>query len=449
MSTPTWRRAAATAAALAVAVPLASCAAAGDAASDRISVLMVGNPQMTDLQELTEQHFTAETGLAVDFTVLPENELRDRVAQDLAAGVSKYDVISINSSETPYYADLGWLQDLTAYTEQDPAFDVDDVLPSMLTTYSASDGGIHGIPFYGESSFVMYRTDLFEAAGITMPEHPTWDQIAEYAAALDSGDTAGICLRGQPAAGQMFAPLGTIVNTFGGTWFTEDWEPQVDSPEFTEAVQFYVDLVRDSGETGAAQAGFTECLNLFGQGKAAMWYDATAGAGLVENPETSTVAGKVGYAYAPTKLTDYSGWIAGWGWGVPKNSAKADAAWEFISWASSAGYEELVGSEIGWSNVPDGKRESTYSNADYLAHAGAYAPIVLDSIKSIDPRDPGVQPRPTIGTIFVAIPEFSLLATRTAEQINAILAGQADSVADALAVGQELAIPIGQEYAGE
>lgn len=428
------------------AIALAGCSGGADETATSIKVLMVGNPQMTDLQELTAKNFTAETGIQVDFTVLPENELRDRVAQDLAAGVSQYDVINVNSSETPYYADLGWLADLTSHAEEDEAFDLADMLPSMVTTYSSSDGAISGIPFYGESAFVMYRKDLFEAAGIEMPERPTWDQIAEYAAALDTDDTAGICLRGQPAAGQMFAPLGSMVNTFGGTWFDEDWNAQVDSPEFAEAVQFYVDLVRDHGENGAAQAGFTECLNVFGQGKAAMWFDATAAAGLVENPETSEVAGKVGYAFAPTKLTDNSGWLAGWGWGVPKSSGNLDAAWQFISWASSADYEELVGEEIGWGNVPDGKRASTYENAGYLDHAGEYAPLVLESIRAVDPWNPGTQPRPTIGTLFVAIPEFGLLATRTAEQINAILAGQSDDVGAALELGQQLAEEVAATY---
>lgn len=450
VTTSILRRAVAGLAAVAVATSLAACAgSSGGSGSKTISVLMVGNPQMTDLQSLTKEFFTAETGITVDYTVLPENEERNKVSQDLAAGTSQYDVINVNSSETPYYADLGWLANLTSLAKDDESFDWEDLIPSMLTTYSASNGDIYGIPFYGETSVVMYRKDLFQAAGITMPEHPTWDQIAEYAAQLNSPTTAGICLRGQPNVGQIFAPLGTVVNTFGGTWFTQDWEAEVNSPEFTSAVQFYVDLIKNYGETGAAQAGFTECLNLFGQGKAAMWYDASAAAGLLQNATTSTVVGNVGYAYAPTKLTEYSGWVAGWGWGVPKTSKNQDAAWKFISWASSSTYENLVGTQIGWSNVPDGKRESTYSNQDYLGFAKDYAPVVLDSLKHIDPRNPGTQPRPTIGTISVAIPEFTNLGTRTGEQINAIIAGQATSVPDALDFGQQLAEEIAKEYQGK
>ena len=65
----------------------------------------------------------------------------------------------------------------------------------------------------------------------------------------------GICLRGLPGWGELFAPLTTVVNTFGGTWFTEDWQAQVNAPEFKEATNFYVDLVRAHGEPGAPQAG--------------------------------------------------------------------------------------------------------------------------------------------------------------------------------------------------
>src|SRR3712207_4608428 len=182
---------------------------------------------------------------------------------------------------------------------------------------------------------------------------------------------AGICLRGQPGWGQLFAPLTTVVNTFGGTWFTEDWQPGVDSPEFREATQFYVDLVREHGEVGAPQAGFTECLNNLIQGNAAMWYDATSAAGSLEAAD-SPVKGKIGYVAAPVVETDSSGWLYAWSWSIQQASAKKDAAWEFISWASSAEYEQLVGEELGWSKVPAGKRASTYENPDYLAEASAF-----------------------------------------------------------------------------
>jgi sorbitol/mannitol transport system substrate-binding protein len=169
----------------------------------------------------------------------------------------------------------------------------------VRASLTADDGKLYGQPFYGESSFLMYRKDVFAQEGLTMPEKPTWEQVAGLAAKADGARPGmkGICLRGQPGWGEVIAPLTTVVNTFGGTWFTKDWEARLTSPEFTEATKFYVDLVREHGESGAAQAGYAECLNNLTQGKAAMWYDATAAAGSLE-AEKSPVKGKIGYVRA-------------------------------------------------------------------------------------------------------------------------------------------------------
>jgi sorbitol/mannitol transport system substrate-binding protein len=317
-----------------------------------------------------------------------------------------------------------------------------------VTGLSGEDGNLYGMPFYGESSFLMYRKDLVAAKGLTMPERPTWQQVADIAAKLDGADPGmkGICLRGLPGWGEVFAPLTSVVNTFGGTWFTKDWKAQVNSPEFTQATKFYVNLVRAHGEAGAPQAGFTECLNAMSQGKVAMWYDATSAAGSLEDTSTSKVAGKVGYAYAPVVKTKSSGWLWAWAWAMPKTTKKADAASKFILWASSKKYENLVGSKLGWSRVPSGKRASTYQIPEYKQAAAAFGDVTLKSIQEADPANPGVQPRPTVGIQFVAVPEFADLGTKVSQEVSAAIAGQT-TVDKALADGQALAEQVGQKYA--
>lgn len=418
----------------------------GGGGPNSINVLMVNNPQMVDLQRLTAEHFTAETGITVNFTVLPENDVRDKISQEFSSQAGQYDVASLSNFEIPIYARSGWIAPMDPFIANDPGFDQDDVLAPMVESLTGDDGQVYGQPFYGESSFLMYRTDVMEEAGITMPENPTWQEVADIAARVDGmrPNMAGICLRGQPGWGQLFAPLTTVVNTFGGTWFTEDWQPQVSSPEFTEAVDFYVNLVREHGETGAPQAGFTECLNNLIQGNVAMWYDATSAAGSLEASD-SPVRGLIGYAPAPVVETDSAGWLYAWAWGIQAASEKQEAAWRFISWASSAEYEQLVGEEVGWSDVPAGKRASTYENADYLAEAGAFAEQTRAAIEAADPRDPGVQPRPAPGIQFVGIPEFPDLGTQVSQQVSSAIAGQV-SVTDALSRGQELAEDVAERY---
>ncbi len=412
-----------------------------------ITVLMVGNPQMEDLAKVTADSFTKETGITVRFTILPENELRDKVTQDVATQGGQYDVATIGAYEAPIWAKNDWLHELSSYADKDAAYDKADLLEPMVKSLSGEDGKLYAAPFYGESSFLMYNKELFAAKNLTMPERPTWQQVAQFAQQLDddAAGVSGICLRGLPGWGEVFAPLTTVVNTFGGTWFEKDWTPKVNAPEFTQATKFYVDLVKNYGEPGAPQAGFTECLNTFGQGKAAMWYDATSAAGTLEDPASSTVAGKVGYAYAPVNKTKSSGWLWAWALAMPKTTKNADAAWKFISWATGKEYEKLVGAQMGWSRLPSGKRQSTYEIPEYQKSASAFADITLSAIEEADPTNPGVQPRPALGVQFVGIPEFADLGTKVSQEVSAAIAGNT-TVEKALADGQKLAEEVAQKY---
>lgn len=437
---------------LAALVLAAGCAGAGGGGGGEggaISVLMVGNPQMEDIQKLTADSFTKQTGIKVNFTILPENELRDKVTQDVATGAGQYDVVTVGSYEVPIWAKNGWLKDMTPYVDGDAAFDKADLLEPMTQVLSGEDGKLYAIPFYGESSFLMYRKDVFQAKGLTMPERPTWTQVAQLAAQVDNAQPGmrGICLRGLPGWGELFAPLTTVVNTMGGTWYTKDWQAQVNAPEFEQATKFYVDLVRTHGEPGAAQAGFTECLNAMSQGQVAMWYDATSAAGSLEDPSTSNAAGKIGYVYAPVERTQSAGWLWTWAWAMPADSKNADNAAKFMLWASSKDYEKLVGQQLGWSRLPSGKRASTYEIPEYKQAAAAFGEITLKSIEEVDPANPGVQPRPTVGVQYVTIPEFTDVATKISQDISAAIAGNGD-VGPALENGQRLAQQAGDKYKG-
>jgi polyol transport system substrate-binding protein len=417
----------------------------GGGGANSINVLMVNNPQMVDLQKLTASHFTKETGIKVNFTVLPENDVRDKISQEFSSQAGQYDVASLSNYEIPIYAGSKWIAPLDNYIAADPKFDQADILAPM--TKSLSKGGkVYGEPFYGESSFLMYRKDVLEAKGITMPPNPTWAQVADIAAKVDGAQPgmAGICLRGQPGWGQVFAPLTTVVNTFGGTWFTKDWTAEVNGAGFRDATNFYVDLVRKHGEAGAPQAGFTECLNNLTQGKSAMWYDATSAAGSLEGTD-SPVKGKIGYAAAPVNKTKSSGWLYAWSWSIQQASSKKANAWKFISFASGKDYENAVGSELGWSRVPAGKRASTYANSEYLKVAAAFAEPTKAAIESADPTNPGVQPRPAIGIQFVDIPEFTDLGTQVSQDISSAIAGRM-SVEEALDKGQRLASDVAERY---
>jgi len=415
------------------------------AAGGTLRVLLANNPQMEPLRELTEQ-FTAETGVKVAYTTLPENDLRDKVNQEYSSQAGQYDLTSLSAFEVPIFSKNGWMAPLTDYVANDPDFDQADVFPAFTKGLTGPDGKLYGEPFYGESSFLMYRKDIFKEKGLTMPDNPTWDQVVDLAAKVDNAKPgmAGICLRGLAGWGQNLAPLNTVINTYGGQWFDTDWNAKLDSPEVKAATQMYVDLLQKSGEPGAADTGVQECINIVQQSQAAMYYDATSIAGLFEAKD-SPIKGKMGYVAAPVKETKNSGWLWTWAWGVPKSSKNPDAAWKFISWASSKKFEQTVADKYGWAKSPTGKRNSTYSNTGYTEATAAYYKQEKAALDAADPTNPGVKPNPYSGVQFVGIPEFPDLGTQVSQQIASAIAGKI-SVDEALANAQKLAEPVGAAH---
>ncbi len=367
-------------------------------------------------------------------STLEENQLRQRVTTDISTKGGQFDIMTIGTYEVPIWANLGWLVPLNF----DASYEIDDLLPAIRGGLSV-DGKLFAAPFYGESSMVMYRTDLFEQAGLDMPAAPTWDFVADAARTITDKDNEifGVCLRGKAGWGENMAFLTATANSFGARWFDEDWNPQFDQQAWADTLNFYLDLMNDAGPPGASSNGFNENLALFQSGKCGMWIDATVAASFVTNANESTVADKVGFALAPDNgLGKRGNWLWAWSLAIPAGSAKVDAAQKFISWATSKEYTELVASKEGWANVPPGTRTSLYENPAYQS-AAPFAQMTLDSINSADPTAPTVDPVPYVGVQFVAIPEFQGIATSVGQQFAAALAGTV-SAEEALTAAQRL-----------
>ncbi|MFB9925651.1 ABC transporter substrate-binding protein [Amycolatopsis halotolerans] len=424
------------------------CAGAGALGTGgrTLVVAIVSNPQMKDAISLKGEFEQANPGIKLKFVSLPENEARAKITASTATQGGEFDVVMISNYEAPQWAANGWLENLEPHMKATPGYDEADFIPSIRQSLSY-ENQMYAVPFYGESSFVVYRKDLFQKAGLDMPAHPTWQQIAGFAAKLDDKQAgiAGICLRGKPGWGESLAPFTTMANTFGGQWFDKDWNAKLTSPEFTQAANFYVNLLRDHGEVGASSAGFTECGTKYAQGNAAMWYDATSMTGTTEDPKSSHVSGKNGYVAAPVEKTQASGWLYTWSLGIPKVGKNKDDAWKFMAWMTNKEYAKKIGQTYGWNRVPPGTRKSTYEIPQYKEAAKAYAQPTLDGIAAANQQKTMVNPVPYPGIQFVGIPEFQDLGTRVSQQLSAAIAGQT-SVADALAQSQKYAESVGKSY---
>src|SRR5213593_3910835 len=160
-------------------------------AETTLTIATVNNGDMIRMQGLTSDFEGKNPDIKVKWVTLEENVLRTKVTTDIATKGGQFDVLTIGTYEVPIWAKKNWLIPLDNLGSD---YDTADLLPKIRDAVSAS-GKLYAAPFYGESSMVMYRTDLFQKAGLTMPENPTWDFVIDAANKLTdkSGGVYGIC----------------------------------------------------------------------------------------------------------------------------------------------------------------------------------------------------------------------------------------------------------------
>lgn len=398
-----------------------------------LTIATVNNSDMIRMQRLSKTFESQHPDIQLNWVVLEENVLRQRLTTDIATQGGQFDVLTIGMYEAALWGAKGWLQPMQ---DLPAAYDQDDIFPSVREGLSVK-GTLYALPFYAESSMTYYRTDLFQAAGLSMPERPTWEQIGEFAAKLNKPEQEqyGLCLRGKAGWGENMALITTLANSYGARWFDEQWQPEFSGPEWKNALSFYVDNMKQSGPPGASSNGFNENLALFNSGKCAIWVDASVAGSFVTDQSQSKVAEQVGFTYAPHQVTDKgSAWLYSWSLAIPASSKAKDAAKTFTTWATSKEYAALVAEKDGIANVPPGTRASTYSQA-YMS-AAPFARITLESLKAVDPSKPTLKPVPYIGIQLVTIPEFQAIGTQVGKLFSAALIGQT-TVDQALAAAQQ------------
>ena len=398
-----------------------------------LTIAIVNNGHMINMQTVAEA-YTADTGVELTWVPLEEGVLREQVTSDTATGGGQYDIINIGMQEAPIWGAAGWIEPLNFSDD----YDVDDILPAMRAGLS-HEGTLYAAPFYGESSMVMYRGDLADAAGVTIADNDSWDNVAAAAAAMHDPDNGvyGACLRGKPGWGDNGAFITTVANSFGARWFDENYVPQLDSAEWNAAVSFYVDLLQNYGPPGSEGNSFNEILALYNEDRCGLWIDATIAASFLENEN-------VRYAQSPNAGNPVgANWLWAWAFAIPAGSPNAEAAQDFIEWATSKEYVQAVGNhpEFGWGSVPTGQRASTYMIPEFKAVAG-FAEAEMMAIDSAAPEP--TELKPYQGVQFVAIPEFPEVGSAFGQEMAAALSG-AKTVEEALADAQAAAVAIMDE----
>lgn len=415
----------------------------GTGSDVELVVASVNNGPMVTMNELSKE-FTKETGIKVTYVMLTENDIRSKIQQDVAVGGGQFDLVTLGTTDIGTYLDNGWTAPLQPMFDKMSAddkskYDFDDLIKANIPAYSSAKKGLAAIPLYGESTMIMYRKDLFEKAGLTMPEKPTWEEIYQFAKQLNdpSKNMVGMALRGKPGYGENMYVFGTILYGYGAQWFDMSWKSQLQSKEMKSAWEFYKKLETEAGAKDVTSNGYTETLNLMASGNAAIYYDATVSASVFEG-DKSPIKGKMGYALSPSGPgKGNTQTIGGWGLAVTSSSKNQDAAFKYLTWVTSKDYVKLVAANKGWINVPSGARTSTYTSPDYKAVAN-FADITLKSLSGASINKPAVNDTPYTGNSLPNIPEYPSIG----EQVGQILADYVSggkSIDNALAESQKIA----------
>jgi sorbitol/mannitol transport system substrate-binding protein len=153
-----------------------------------VTIATVNNPDMIELKKLSTKFEANNPNIKLNWVVLEENILRQKVTTDASTGGGQLDLFFIGLYEAPIFGKLGLLKPI----ENLPAdYDIDDVFKAIRDGLSYN-GKMYALPFNGESSMLMYRKDLFDEKGFTVPEQPTYDDIKKWADALTDKPVPGL-----------------------------------------------------------------------------------------------------------------------------------------------------------------------------------------------------------------------------------------------------------------
>ncbi len=387
----------------------------------RLTIGTVKNNDMLRLRRLSKIFEKTHPDIKIDWRIMEENTLRKRLLSDLAISDGQFDILTIGLQEIPFWSKNAWLSPIKNLPEK---YDLLDVFKTLRDSHSYQ-GELHALPFYAESSVTYYRKDLFSKAGLTMSAQPTYSEILKHAKTLHKPESGiyGLCLRGKAGWGENMAFFTTMVNSYGGQWFNNKWQPQINSHAWKSALRTYKSMLTNYGPPAPEKNGYNENLTLFLKGKCGIWIDATVAAGSLFNTEKSLFSLNVGITKAPIATTaEGANWLWTWSLAIPVSSNNKSTAQQFITWATSKDYINLVAKEEGWKVIPQGTRISTYANSHYLAVA-PYSKAILESITQASVLDTQKKSKPYSGIQFVEIAEFPAIGNHVGNLISEVIKG--------------------------
>lgn len=365
---------------------------------ETVTMLMASHPGTAAFQEIVDE-FTANTGVKVEFDVVEEGAMIEKQIAECGVQSDIYDIYMVAAEGVTRMAQTECAAPIEGLDGLGDWYDYEDLEPAYRDLFDVN-GTMYGVPFAGESVFLMYRKDLFEEYGKEVPA--TWDELLEtakwFSENVDGVD--GVSFRARqgweftyqysvflfPFGGQIVDPATAADCPTGQP---SGCPPAIDVPGSVAALE-YMTALKDYAPTGIESFSFPEAWQAFQTGKAAMLVEATAAASEIEDPSKSTVAGNVGYATLPEGPAGAFTGVWGWGLGLNNHSGNKEAAQAVIEWltsrAASPSYVDAGGVPSRVSDFADPENQATYPYYGAIGDALAQAADLAATGNSVVPQ---------------------------------------------------------------
>jgi multiple sugar transport system substrate-binding protein len=345
----------------------------------KLDLFFVKHPWTSAIEPLLPE-FEKLTGIQLKLTTASEEAFWNKSSLGLASAKPPFDVFFLSMGINGYTAfSNNWLAQLNEQLANpkltDPAwYQYDDITTAAASAFHLPDPSspkIYGIPMSTEVYMFFYRKDLFEKSGIDANSITTMQQWNDALNKLQLPDGMyKASLRGG-GLGILDELNGMVMNCWGSApylkdrfvYFEKDWAPRFTDDRVKQGFVQWADLMKKSAP-GVTSFDWYEATTQFAQGKAATFGpDASLFASIFIDPKQSTVVDKIGFKTLPACSSDGPATTM-WSWGlsVPDKSAKKDAAWLFVEWATSPWVTEKVSLQTLAS-----PRKSTWADPQYQA----------------------------------------------------------------------------------
>ena len=332
--------------------------------------------------------YEAHTGVHIDIAEFPYANLFEKELIDLNSRTGAYDLIMLDDPWFSKFALLNGLTDLTPLLVKRGLQKPDDdfVASSLaLCRQPYQTGTLLALPYVGNSQLFFYRQDLFQKYNLKEPA--TWDEVLAVAKTISEQETNGAPGGGKVYGYVMRAAQGNaavadfmpIFWAFGGEMFAPDGQPAVNSAEGIAALKFMIELGKYS-PPGYASFNADEVGAHLLQGTAAMSINWPAWISSFSDTSKSKVIDKMGFAQMPGAKNPGRAEIGNWLIAIPRESKNADAAMDFLLWATGADQMKLSAQR---GNPPT--RRSVFDDPQLVARFPSY-PAQVRSLESSRPR---------------------------------------------------------------